>query len=328
MFNSVELEGEVDHSFFDSGSENSDREPGAEKSPKAKKQSPGRHKKMPPKINENAVDEDSTKDGSELLSKKPSGAFMSLLADMTEGHSVSLSPNDTEEKELKSDARSTNEYDSSDSSISSEEEQEEDPYKNVDKYSMSLESSLEHQQALQRRGTSQRKNFSFSNDEVRRIERENQRLLHKLNHLLSDSSQKRAVRKSTSVAMNSPVSRLSHTALNRQREQQRIQRENQALLKRLETVKPTADLKRLNQLADYQRLAGYLKPAKAHPSFPTYRPVSSERSSNRSTSASSAPRSVSSRATFSETDVPEDYPGRKHTTQPKKPAAKTTPTQS
>lgn len=92
---------------------------------------------------------------------------------------------------------------------------------------MSLESSLEHQQALQRRGTSQRKNFSFSNDEVRRIERENQRLLHKLNHLLSDSSQKRAVRKSTSVAMNSPVSRLSHTALNRQREQQRIQRENQ-----------------------------------------------------------------------------------------------------
>ncbi|RVE76250.1 hypothetical protein OJAV_G00006550 [Oryzias javanicus] len=279
------------------GSENSDREPGAEKSQKAKKQSPGQHKKLHPKINENVVDEDSAK--------------------------AEKSTNGTEQKELKSDARSTNEYDSSDSSISSEEEQEDDPYKNVDKYSLSLESSLEHQQTLQRRRTSQRKNFSFSNDEVRRIERENQRLLHKLNHLLSDSSQKRAVRKSASVAMNSPVSRLSHTALNRRREQQRIQRENQALLKRLETVKPTADLKCSNQLADYQRLAGYLRPAKLHPPFQAYRPVSSERSSNRSTSASSAPRSISSRATFSETDVPEDYAGRKRTTQPKKPAAKT-----
>ncbi|RVE55537.1 hypothetical protein OJAV_G00235280 [Oryzias javanicus] len=39
--------------------------------------------------------------------------------------------------------------------------------------------------------------------------------------------------------------------------------------------------------------------------------------------SSSAPRSISSRATFSETDVPEDYAGRKRTTQPKKPAAKT-----
>lgn len=92
--------------------------------------------------------------------------------------------------------------------------------------SLSLESSLEYQLALNCRRKSQRKNFSFSKDEVRRIERENQRLLQKLTHLSSDSNQKRAVKKSTSVAMNSPVSRLSHSALNRQREQQRIQREN------------------------------------------------------------------------------------------------------
>uniref|UniRef100_A0A3P9ML88 Cilia- and flagella-associated protein 97 n=1 Tax=Oryzias latipes TaxID=8090 RepID=A0A3P9ML88_ORYLA len=280
MFNSAELEGEVDHSFFDSGSDGSDGEPGVEKSLKAKKQSLGRQKKTTTKSNEKADDEDSSQaektESSELLSKKPSGAFMSLLADTTEGESVSQSPNEIEEKE----------------------EEEEDSYRNLDKYSLSLESSLEYQLALNCRRKSQRKNFSFSKDEVRRIERENQRLLQKLTHLSSDSNQKRAVKKSTSVAMNSPVSRLSHSALNRQREQQRIQRENLALLKKLETVKPTPELKRSKQLADYQRLAGYLRPEKAHPSLHIYRSVSNERPSN---SSSSGSRSVSSRATVSET---------------------------
>uniref|UniRef100_A0A3P9JPV6 Cilia- and flagella-associated protein 97 n=1 Tax=Oryzias latipes TaxID=8090 RepID=A0A3P9JPV6_ORYLA len=303
MFNSVGLEGEVDHSFFDSGSDGSDGEPGVEKSLKAKKQSLGRQKKTTTKSNEKADDEDSSQaektEGSELLSKKPSRAFMSLLADTTEGESVSQSPNEIEEKE----------------------EEEEDSYRNLDKYSLSLESSLEYQLALNCRRKSQRKNFSFSKDEVRRIERENQRLLQKLTHLSSDSNQKRAVKKSTSVAMNSPVSRLSHSALNRQREQQRIQRENLALLKKLETVKPTPDLKRSKQLADYQRLAGYLRPEKAHPSLHIYRSVSNERPSNSSSSASSGSRSVSSRATVSETTTLE-APTTVHTMQPRNPDAK------
>lgn len=64
------------------------------------------------------------------------------------------------------------------------------------------------------------KNYSFSSDEVRRIERENQRLLHKLSRSSTRSSSRSTHRSSA------PSFRLYHSALNRQREQQRIQRDN------------------------------------------------------------------------------------------------------
>lgn len=65
-----------------------------------------------------------------------------------------------------------------------------------------------------------RKNYSFSNEEVRRIDRENQRLLRELS--------RQAPRPSSSAAASArgAASRLSHSALNRQREQRRIEREN------------------------------------------------------------------------------------------------------
>uniref|UniRef100_G3Q0S0 Cilia- and flagella-associated protein 97 n=1 Tax=Gasterosteus aculeatus aculeatus TaxID=481459 RepID=G3Q0S0_GASAC len=113
-----------------------------------------------------------------------------------------------------------------------------------------------------------RKNYSFTNDEVQRIDRENQRLLRELS---------RQARK-LPVASKLPRSCLSHSALNRQREQQRIERENLAFLKRLESVKPTPGLKRAEQLMDYQQHAAIM----GAPSYPaSMSTTKSDRSSSK-----------------------------------------------
>ncbi|XP_073463450.1 cilia- and flagella-associated protein 97 [Aquarana catesbeiana] len=106
-----------------------------------------------------------------------------------------------------------------------------------------------------------KKNYSFSNEEVRHIDRENQRLLKELSRQASKSKSKSLTPKKT----NGAPSRLYHSALNRQREQQRIERENLALLKRLESVKPTVGMTRSEQLMDYQRQAGYLSSTASSP---------------------------------------------------------------
>lgn len=95
-------------------------------------------------------------------------------------------------------------------------------------------------------------NYTFTSNEVRRIDRENQRLLHELSRSTTRSSS-RSTRRSSATPF-----RLYHSALNRQREQQRIQQENLAFLKRLESVKATPGMNRLEQLTDYQRQSGYL----------------------------------------------------------------------
>ncbi|XP_061848305.1 cilia- and flagella-associated protein 97 isoform X4 [Colius striatus] len=97
-----------------------------------------------------------------------------------------------------------------------------------------------------------RKNYSFTNEEVRKIDRENQRLLKRL------TGQCAKPRSSTLKKSSVPPPKLYHSALNRQKEQQRIERENLAFLKRLESVKPTPGMRRSEQLMDYQRQMSYL----------------------------------------------------------------------
>uniref|UniRef100_A0A1D5QUV0 Cilia- and flagella-associated protein 97 n=1 Tax=Macaca mulatta TaxID=9544 RepID=A0A1D5QUV0_MACMU len=97
------------------------------------------------------------------------------------------------------------------------------------------------------------KNYSFTREEVRQIDRENQRLLKELSRQAEKPGSKSTIPRST----DHPP-KLYHSALNRQREQQRIERENLALLKRLEAVKPTVGMKRSEQLMDYHRNMGYL----------------------------------------------------------------------
>ncbi|KAJ8262200.1 hypothetical protein GJAV_G00163650 [Gymnothorax javanicus] len=115
---------------------------------------------------------------------------------------------------------------------------------------LKVNKGLERELVIERRP---RKNYSFSNDEVVRIDRENQRLLRELTH--QSPRPKSAV---TAKKPSSPPVRLCHSALNRQREQQRIERENLAFLKRLEAVKPTPGMRRSEQLSDFQRQALYL----------------------------------------------------------------------
>uniref|UniRef100_A0A3P8QL06 Cilia- and flagella-associated protein 97 n=1 Tax=Astatotilapia calliptera TaxID=8154 RepID=A0A3P8QL06_ASTCA len=124
--------------------------------------------------------------------------------------------------------------------------------------SLNLESQLGRKLVFHYPGGRNRKNYSFSNEEVRRIDLENQRLLRELSRLSPGPRSGSAPVKKSHGASNSPRIRLTHSAVNRQREQQRIERENLAFLKRLESVKPTPGLRRSEQLADYQRQAGYL----------------------------------------------------------------------
>uniref|UniRef100_A0ABK0LM98 Cilia- and flagella-associated protein 97 n=2 Tax=Rattus norvegicus TaxID=10116 RepID=A0ABK0LM98_RAT len=102
-----------------------------------------------------------------------------------------------------------------------------------------------------------RKNYSFTREEVRQIDRENQRLLKELSRQAEKPGNKSTI---PGRSLGHPP-KLYHSALNRQREQQRIERENMALLKRLEAVKPTVGMKRSEQLMDYHRNISYLNPS-------------------------------------------------------------------
>ncbi|XP_043561788.1 cilia- and flagella-associated protein 97 [Chiloscyllium plagiosum] len=118
-----------------------------------------------------------------------------------------------------------------------------------------------------------KKNYTFSNEEARRIDRENHRLLQELT---------RKATKPTAVAVKAMVPssiRVYHSTLNRQREQERIEQENLAFLKRLEAVKPTKELRRSNQLMDYQRQMSFVESSYSSQSRPPTR--LSSRSSSR-----------------------------------------------
>lgn len=122
-----------------------------------------------------------------------------------------------------------------------------------------------------------RKNMSFSNQQVRDIDYENQRLLQRLAQLntrqrpssassvrssassyRSNATSSRSNRRPATARRSSPAQgpRLYHSATNRIRDQQRIERENLAILKRLQSTRATGVLKRENLLRDYERQTG------------------------------------------------------------------------
>ncbi|KAM8880134.1 cilia- and flagella-associated protein 97 isoform 2-T2 [Spinachia spinachia] len=169
----------------------------------------------------------------------------------------SLDLNHTEAKELQ-------QLESVPSSGLSTRRPEEDSDQDVDECSLCSESQLGDKLVFCSTGARNRKNYSFTNDEVQRIDRENQRLLRELSRQSPGPRPGSKARKKTPMASKLPHSRLSHSALNRQREQQRIERENLAFLKRLESVKPTPGLKRAEQLMDYQQHTGIVG-APSHP---------------------------------------------------------------
>lgn len=165
--------------------------------------------------------------------------------------------------------------------------QEEGSNPDVDECSFRLESHLEHKLVLHCPRGMSRKNYSFTNEEVRRIDQENQRLLRELSRL-SPGLRTGKMARHTSVSNSSSVTLLAPSAVNRQREQRRIECENLAFLKRLQSIKATPALRRSEQLADHQRLTRYPKGAGS--------------GSSRASSALTRPSPVSSRAALTNTD--------------------------
>ncbi|XP_018881541.3 cilia- and flagella-associated protein 97 [Gorilla gorilla gorilla] len=156
------------------------------------------------------------------------------------------------------------------------------------------------------------KNYSFTREEVRQIDRENQRLLKELSRQAEKPGSKSTIPRS---ADHPP--KLYHSALNRQKEQQRIERENLALLKRLEAVKPTVGMKRSEQLMDYHRNMGYLNSSplsrRARSTLGQYSPL---RGASRTSSATSG---LSCRSERSAVDPSSGHPRRR----PKPPNVRT-----
>uniref|UniRef100_A0A3P9NCZ4 Cilia- and flagella-associated protein 97 n=1 Tax=Poecilia reticulata TaxID=8081 RepID=A0A3P9NCZ4_POERE len=170
------------------------------------------------------------------LSSPDSGSLRSLSSEAEkEGHEVQQEP-----KTLPSGAFS-NIHEAVDSNT------------DVDECSSGLESHLEQKMVLHVSGGVVRKNYSFSNAEVRRIDLENKRLLQALSNISSGSKAEKNSKKSTSVPKGSSVAFYAHTAQVRDRQQRRIHQENLVLLKRLQSTQATPGMSRLEQLTDHQR---------------------------------------------------------------------------
>lgn len=93
----------------------------------------------------------------------------------------------------------------------------------------------------------EKSNYTFSNDDTHRIEHENKRLLQQIMQQVHSSGRKQQSTKDLKVKQAT----LTTSAINRRREQQRIENENLAFLKRLQKVKPSRGLSRNEQLESY-----------------------------------------------------------------------------
>lgn len=104
-----------------------------------------------------------------------------------------------------------------------------------------------------------RKNMSFSNEEVQRIDRENQRLLKRI---LAQQNRPRPKFDSRTH------SRLPPSAINRQRQQRQIEVENLALLKRIESAKPSREVTSSQELAHVERSRSHSLSLTRHHALP------------------------------------------------------------
>ncbi|XP_054460787.1 cilia- and flagella-associated protein 97 isoform X2 [Anoplopoma fimbria] len=230
-------------------------------------------------------------------------------SDISPFQSLDLNHTEAEEGSLKEQQQQHQE--SVPSSGLSDMHQDEDSDQDVDECSLRSESQLGGKLVFCCPGGGNRKNYSFTNDEVQRIDCENQRLLRELSRQSPGPRPGSTARKKTHMASKLPHIRLSHSALNRQREQQRIERENLAFLKRLESVKPTPGLKRSEQMKDYQRHIGFV----GAPSYPVCMSTTkSERSTSKTPSGPRPASSIlhSSRAVSTPNFGKHPYPGQKN----------------
>lgn len=107
-------------------------------------------------------------------------------------------------------------------------------------------------------------NYTYSASRARMIEKENQRLLQQIMHHVQPGSKKLnpgvATKSVPKKAVEPVVQRLTPSAVNRQREQRKIEMENMQFLKRLQTVRATKGMSRQDQLSEFEKQASYGMP--------------------------------------------------------------------
>ncbi|XP_042224195.1 cilia- and flagella-associated protein 97-like [Homarus americanus] len=106
-----------------------------------------------------------------------------------------------------------------------------------------------------------RKNMSFTNDEVRRIDRENQILLQKIM-----CAHNRSKHQSSSNHNSRPVHKPANATVSRRREDEKIRRENMILLRKIQEAKPSRDV--TASRSPRQRATHGLRPTSSLPTTP------------------------------------------------------------
>ncbi|XP_025086218.1 cilia- and flagella-associated protein 97-like [Pomacea canaliculata] len=120
-------------------------------------------------------------------------------------------------------------------------------------------------------------NYTFSCDDTDRIEKENKRLLQEILKCMHSNSEKRQQKVADPSIKRST---LTASAINRRRDQKRIENENLAFLKRLQSVRPSKGISRQEQLHAYNSTVLHGVPISALHPAPSYRTLHSDRSSN------------------------------------------------
>ncbi|KAH3838026.1 cilia- and flagella-associated protein 97-like [Dreissena polymorpha] len=108
-------------------------------------------------------------------------------------------------------------------------------------------------------------NYTFSVGRAKMIEKENQRLLKQI---MSQMNTGPGTLKQTTTKPRGPkkafepaIQRLTPSAVNRMREQRRIESENMHILSRLQTIRPTRGISRKEQINEFERHMSYGAPA-------------------------------------------------------------------
>ncbi|OWF53901.1 cilia- and flagella-associated protein 97-like [Mizuhopecten yessoensis] len=106
--------------------------------------------------------------------------------------------------------------------------------------------------------TSEHGNFTYDQSRTQTIEKENQRLLKEIMKHVGPKK-----KQSQRVKAEPFIQRLTPSAVNRKREQRRIESDNMQMLRRLQTTQSTRGMSRDEQLTDYKRTVLYGVPVAA-----------------------------------------------------------------
>lgn len=111
-------------------------------------------------------------------------------------------------------------------------------------------------------GAKNKANYTYSMGRAKMIEKENQRLLKQIMMQMNSNTVKKAPGatphpKGPKRAVEPAVQRLTPSAVNRMREQRRIEAENMHILQRLQTVRPTRGMSRNEQILEAERQMSY-----------------------------------------------------------------------